>query len=153
MHWTSLLSLVPVVVLAFSGLLMQLVYHMGRHPLSYLFWGLDKTEWSWVHKICATICLLLIAYHLYLHWNWLKTAVSKRRSNSGKRMKRNSLWLSIIFLLAAISSAISWLIIIDRHLARHVIEIHDKLGILLAILIIVHFIQHYTWFKKLLLYK
>lgn len=149
MFWTNLLSFVAIVVLVFSGLLMQAVYHMGRNPENISCMGLDKTAWSATHKITSMVCLILVVYHLYLNWQWLKKAISNKRSKNGKRIKKYSLWLSFIFVLATFTSLLSWLIIEDKNEARHIIEIHDKLGIVLFVMLIIHFIRHYRWFKNL----
>ncbi|MCK9613828.1 MAG: DUF4405 domain-containing protein [Bacteroidales bacterium] len=147
--WINLISLLPVSLLAFTGLLIQLNYHMKRYNDSCAVWGLDRADWLILHKACAVISIITILLHLYLHWNWLKMAFTKRRLKNGTRVKKNSLWLSIIFLLATITSIISWFFIEDKLQAKHVIEIHDKLGIVLSILIIVHLIQHFSWIKRL----
>jgi hypothetical protein len=145
----NLISFFPVLVLALSGLIIQFHYHMKGYPDHYEVWGFDRTHWLLLHKVCAVTCVLLILLHLYLHWNWLKMALTKRRLTSGKRIKKNSLWLSIVFMLATLTSVLSWLIIDDPLPAKHIIEIHDKLGIVLTILLINHIIQHFNWFIRL----
>lgn len=142
MRWTNLVSLPLVILLAFSGILMQIIYHMHRYPGSFECLGLNQPGWSSVHKATAIICFPLIGHHLYGNWKRLA-------NNVKKRICTNSLWLSILWTAAAITSMISWVFIENRQEAKDVIEIHDKFGIIIIALIIIHFVQHFRWFKSL----
>jgi len=56
------------------------------------------------------------------------------------------LWLLILTVVTALTGIYSWLFAPTAHARHDFIEIHDKTGIILAILFIFHFINHWKWF-------
>ena len=67
-------------VMALSGLLVQIKYHIGNHggfDINKGVWGLGHTEWSMVHKISVIIFSFLMVYHIILHWRWFKAVITK----------------------------------------------------------------------------
>jgi hypothetical protein len=142
-------------VMAFSGLLIQIAYHMGHHgniSINNNVLALGYYNWSVVHKLSAVIVILLMIIHMALHWK-VQIAVFRRKP-SAKSIQLTI--LSVVFVLVAITGFLPWFI----HLAKGVevlrktfIEVHDKLAIVLVIYLILHVIKRRRWylsiFKKL----
>ena len=59
-------------------------------------WNLDRHEWGDIHFWIALLLLLILTYHLFLHWRWIKSLVrGKKKQYSGfrKRLAMGSLLL------------------------------------------------------------
>jgi hypothetical protein len=63
----------------FSGIVLWQVlpsgagFRGGRGLLTDRFFlGLTRHDWIDVHNISSLIFVILVAYHLILHWNWIK---------------------------------------------------------------------------------
>jgi len=133
---------------AISGLLIQLEYHIGNHGNiaidDYVF-GISYNGWSGFHKISILMFLLLMIFHISLHWKWYKVVIMKWLI--AKNIQ--GLTLSVVFILVATSGLISWVIDLlkgDVLLRKAFIEIHDKLGIILIIYLILHVVKKLKWF-------
>jgi hypothetical protein len=66
---------------AFSGMLIQVKYHMGNHgniAINDSVFGINYHGWSFVHKISIVVLSLLMIYHIYQHWKWYKIVITKR---------------------------------------------------------------------------
>nr|WP_321405712.1 DUF4405 domain-containing protein [uncultured Carboxylicivirga sp.] len=135
-----------------SGILIQLNYHIGQnYVMNYgvKIFGLNYKNWTEVHKASVVLFLIFIICHWALHGKWLKTIINK------KLFKRNLqvIALSIVFLIVSISGFISWMIFMskgDEGLRKEIIEIHDKVGVVLSVLLIMHTIKRQQWFFKTL---
>jgi cation transport ATPase len=139
-------SLALLLLLSFSGLLMQMNYHMGHHPESLLCMGMNKEGWLWLHKIVSLLFVVLAGYHIYQRRKWLLRFLKRNKNQQKQKVKTNSLWLSLLFVPASITAFISWFILTDPHSDKALIEIHDKLGILITVFLIIHLLQHRRWF-------
>jgi hypothetical protein len=131
-------------VMIFSGLSIQFRYHMGRGqfeiiPTPEYYLLLD------IHKISIVIGVLFVIIHVILHLKWYKTIISKNLYGKNKI----SVALNVIFLMTAFTGLYSWSITMFSNiikaeqliLRKHLIEIHDKLGIILTIIIFIHVIK------------
>lgn len=135
--------LVSGMATVFSGLLIQVKYHMGNHgnlTINDHVFGINYKSWSDIHKISVVVLSALMIYHIYRHRKWYKVVILK------KRIMKNSqvIILSVIFMLVAITGYIPWLINLleDDVITRKVfIEIHDKLAIILSLYLILHVIR------------
>ncbi|MCL5057624.1 MAG: hypothetical protein M1130_06435, partial [Actinobacteria bacterium] len=58
-----------------------------------------------------------------------------------------TVWLLIAFITASLTGIISWLIL-PAHARLGAIEIHDKIGIILSVLFIFHFVNHRRWIAR-----
>lgn len=152
-----------------SGLTLQLGFHMGGHgahlgsheiqsnaatyeqareidPYKTVL-GFNYSEWSTIHKASIVIFSLLMIYHFYIHWNWYKGVFKKNL------VKRNAqvIILSVLFILVAITGIVPWLTDLSGNysILRYVfIEIHDKLTLVLIILLVLHVIRRTRWFAS-----
>jgi hypothetical protein len=132
----------------FSGLLIQLKYHIGNHGNisvnDYVF-GISYKSWSGFHKISIVILSVLMIFHIYLHWKWFKAVIKKRIVTNNKQV----LTLLALFVLVAITGFIPWFLglLKDNEIPRKTfIEIHDKLAIILSAYLILHIIKRLKWF-------
>jgi len=159
--------LVSGLVMVFSGLALQLGFHIGnsgRHPVDdpislqtveyvhdrtidsgkFVF-GFNYSDWTLVHKIAIVLFSLFMAYHIYIHWKWYKVVFSK-----GLLVKNAQvITLSIIFILVAITGFVPWVIdwLGSASILRLLfIEIHDKLALVLIIYLILHVVKRAKWF-------
>ena len=148
-------------MMAFSGCIMQVGFHMGNHaeptPGSVyeesrsidpdrVVCGLTYNGWSQTHKVCIVIFTLILLHHLYTHWDWYKGVLGKGL------IRKNwlTLTLCLLFLIDAVTGLVPW--IIDASggstAARTgFIEIHDKLTLLLILFLILHVSLKIPWYR------
>lgn len=140
---------------AFSGMLIQIKYHMHYHSniqINNFVLGINYHDWNLLHKISITLLSLLITYHIYQHWKYYKTITSKRLFAKNQQV----LIFSLLFILVAITGLTPWLIdsVTGNPIQRKTfIEIHDKIAIILSVYLILHIIKRLKWyftaFKKI----
>jgi len=133
---------------AFSGLLIQIKYHIGNHgeiAQNATVSGFDYPTWSAIHKISIVLISLFMIYHVVQHWNWYLNVISKKRILKNQQV----LILSLLFSLVAITGLMPWFIDLfnGNELTRKVfIEVHDKLSIILTVYLILHLVKRFKWF-------
>lgn len=139
----------------FSGMLIQIKYHMGHHgdiAMNDQVLGINYPGWSAIHKISIIVLTLLMIYHVYQHWNWYKAVFRKKLIAKNQQV----LVLSLLFILVAFTGITPWLIDLlnGNEIYRKVfIEIHDKLTLILAIYLILHIIRRMRWFFSVFVRK
>lgn len=147
---TNLGLLISGIATIFSGILIQIRFHMGNHgniALNENVFGLNYQNWSLTHKISIVALTLLMIYHIYRHWKWYKVVITKKLIAKNQQV----LILSLLFVFVAISGLIPWFIDLmngDEIVRKLFIEIHDKLTIILTIYLILHIIKRLRWFVK-----
>jgi hypothetical protein len=163
------LLLLSGIVMIVSGLTLQLGYHMGSseqhhgkgheintESMNYLqergfdtqkkVWGFNYHSWTTIHKLVIVLFTALMIYHFYFHWKWYKGVIKKHLI--GKNIQ--VMTLTILFILVALSGLIPWFIDLsgNKSVWRFIlIEIHDKLTLVLIIYLILHLIKRSRWFK------
>jgi len=164
----NILLLVSGLVMIFSGLVLQLGFHMGgpgehqagvheiqSQSMQYeQVRGIDTDKivcwftfpvWSAIHRFVIVLFSLLMIYHIYAYWKWYKQVVAKRLIHKNIQM----ITLSVLFLFVAITGFIPWFIYLSGSVSslRIVfIEIHDKLALVLIIFLILHIVKRAKWF-------
>lgn len=136
------------IAMSFSGFVIQLKYHMGH--ISGLVsdnsgLGISYYNWTNIHKTSIIIFSILMTFHISIHWKWYKTIIIRKLA----QRNRLQLILSIVFILVAITGFIPWIINFSggSDIARKsFIEIHDKIAILLFILLTLHMTTRLKWF-------
>ena len=132
----------------FSGILIQVKYHMGNHgniAINDYVFGVNYHNWSVIHKISIVVFSLLMIYHVYQHWKWYKIAITKKLISKNQQV----LILSLLFVLVAITGLTPWFIDLlngDEMIRKVFIELHDKLAIILSVYLILHIIKRLKWF-------
>jgi len=133
---------------AFSGLLIQIEYHLGNHgniTINDHVFGISYSGWSNIHKVSIVMLSLLMIFHISQHWKWYKVVIKKRLITKNIQ----ALTLSVIFILVVITGLTPWFIDLmngDVMLHKAFIEIHDKLAIILSVYLILHVIKRLKWF-------
>jgi hypothetical protein len=135
--------------MVFSGLLIQISYHMGHHggiDANTLVLGLNYSNWSDIHLISVVLVSIGMVFHIILHWKWYKAVVRKRKSVV---KNQQAIILTIIFVLVAITGYLSWFIRLSGGpdlSRRDFIEIHDKITWVLLGYLIFHVTKRFKWF-------
>jgi len=135
-------------LMAFSGLLIQIVYHMGNQGgvgTNNTTLGINYSGWSDIHKISIIFVSIFMIFHTILHWKWYKTILRKKRFDWNKQV----ITLSVVFILTAITGYIPWLIQLTGGLditRKIFIEIHDKLALIFFVYLILHIVKRLKWF-------
>lgn len=133
---------------AFSGMLIQINYHMGNHgniATDDFVFGINYHGWTVIHKVSIVVLSLLMIYHIWQHWKWYKVVFTKRLFAKNRQV----LIFSILFVVVAITGLIPWFIDLlkgDEIQRKAFIEIHDKLTIILTIYLILHILKRWKWF-------
>jgi hypothetical protein len=135
--------------MVFSGLLIQIGYHMGHHgeiDTNNLVLGLNYFNWSDIHLISVVLVSIGMVFHIILHWKWYKAVVRKKKSVF---KNQQAIIMTTIFILVAVTGYISWFIKLsggsdlDR---RFFMEIHDKITWVLLVYLIFHVTKRFKWF-------
>ncbi|HUX55138.1 MAG TPA: DUF4405 domain-containing protein [Williamwhitmania sp.] len=134
-------------IMVFSGLLIQVKYHMGNHgdiAINDHALGISYSGWSSIHKVSIIILSLFMVFHIVLHWKWYSMVIRKKLIAKNIQL----ITLTILFTLVAITGYIPWLIRImdgDEVTRKTFIEIHDKLALILVIYLVLHIIKRFKW--------
>ncbi len=139
-------------LLSLSGILLQVKYHAGRLPKNVEALFFDYYSWSLFHKVFSVIFFMLVSCHIYLHKEWyLRHFITKTAK------QRKSPIPTILFFITALTGFIPWLLGYFNTspngygLWRGLIEIHDKLGIVLIILMLIHLKSKFNWIKAMVI--
>ena len=157
------------ILMVVSGLTLQVGFHMGnsgphienRHEiqaqsLQYeqqrgidelkTIWGFTYHNWSTIHKVAIVLFSLLMIYHFYSHWKWYKGVIRKNLISKNSQV----IILSVLFLLVALTGIIPWIIDLSgsKIMLRYIlIEIHDKLTLILIFFLVLHFAKRSKWYR------
>ena len=145
----NILLFASSIATAFSGLTIMVHYHMGHHgdiSMTDTLWGFDYGGWSVIHKLATVVLSLIMAYHILLHWKWYKNVLHKKLLKKNRQV----LLLTVIFIITSATGLIPWLVLSgdEMHITRRgILEIHDKMGIMLIVFLILHLSKRFKWFK------
>lgn len=163
--WINNGSLVSGALTVISGLVLQLGFHFGHGRQMHEpgreanneqmrgfasapdVWGFSYSEWSVFHKYAIVLFALIMIIHIYLHMNWYKAIFS------GKAWSKNrqTIILSVLFILTAFSGLIPWLVDLlagSGNTRLGLIEIHDKLALLLVVFLFLHVAKRQKWYSS-----
>jgi hypothetical protein len=135
--------------MVFSGVLIQIVYHMGHHEgvdTNHLVLGLNYFNWSDIHLISIILVSIGMVFHIILHWKWYKAVVRKKKLVF---KNQQAIILTIIFILVAFTGYISWFIKLSGgpDLSRKFyMEIHDKITWFMLVYLIFHVTKRFKWY-------
>lgn len=164
------LLLLSGLLIIFSGLVLQLGFHMGEHgehqsgtrgmqfesmqyeqlrgiDTSKIVCGLNYPGWAVTHKFVIVLFTLLMIYHVYIHWKWYKGVITKHLIHKNKQV----IILSILFLLVAVTGFIPWFIDLSGSTSIFrmlFIEIHDKITFVLIVFFVLHIIKRIKWYSN-----
>ena len=130
----GLLLVMPIAVA--SGVVLECL-HGG--PLC----GLGNRVWTWLHILFSSALLLLVVWHVALHWKRMGNWYNGYRQHRSKGFK----WMAASFLLMAltgISSVPFWML----HGHAGVGGVHGKIGLVCACFMLGHLIRHRRWYFR-----
>ena len=164
----NILLLISGLAMIFSGLVMQVGFHMGDHDgqqieaqsvlsqttpyeqlraidTTKIVCGFNYTDWLVIHKFVIVFITLLMIYHVFVHWNWYKGVITKHLMGKHKLV----IILTLLFLLVAVTGLVPWFIdLLDGSsvLRMLFIEIHDKATLILIVFLTLHIIKKLKWY-------
>ncbi|HEY4786164.1 MAG TPA: ferredoxin family protein [Bacteroidales bacterium] len=167
---TNNLLLISGFIMILSGLTLQLGFHAGGPDVhqrdaynignssvryeeirlidtSKTILNFNYADWSTIHKSVIVLFSLLMAYHIYVHWKWYKEVIKKHMIGKNFQV----FIVTVLFLLVAATGLIPWFIDLSggNSVLRFIlIEIHDKLALLLLVFLILHISKRNRWFSR-----
>jgi ferredoxin len=138
--------LISGLAMSFSGFFVQFRYHMGHNPVTdNSGFPAGYYNWTSIHKASIITFSVLVTYHFIQHWKWYKTIIIKRLASRNKLQ----IVLTIVFILAAITGYIPWIINLtggSETARKFLIEIHDKITLLLFGCLALHLKNRIKWY-------
>jgi hypothetical protein len=141
-RWLNLGLLATGVVSAVSGFLIQFTYHMHHGAAARatrLVWGLGYAAWALVHQISSALMLGIVVWHLVLNRKPLFAMLTR-----GSAWRRQAPHFFALFTVAVITALGAWgagTLFSSNHTEHTFIEIHDKIVIPMAVLMVIHIWQ------------
>lgn len=126
-------ALLPFFLLLVSGLIL-LKYHTGE-SLEETVMGQNGHFWYLIHKITSVVSLIFIILHLFVKTDWVKRFFSLKLKGAFK--SANSI-LFVVFILCSSTGLLAWLVFQGTTTAKTLVGIHNKLGLLLISLFVIH---------------
>lgn len=133
----------------FSGLYLQIKYHLNLGSTE-----IDKEVplagfllWSNIHTISSLAFSMFIIIHIYMHRKWFQTIYRKKLLKKNRR----PLILSLVTIVVAITALVAWIskITMENSEIRTIfVEIHDKIAVVLIVLLFMHVIKRKKWYFK-----
>ncbi|MBN2403042.1 MAG: DUF4405 domain-containing protein [Spirochaetes bacterium] len=147
--YLNLLNFLPFVILTVSGMIIQIEYHIHELPDAYVVSGLNRSGWLLIHKISSVISFAGIVLHCIMHRKYIVTVTKKILNRKNKPKILLSYYLLIIYIPASLICLFTWIFLNHEDTLRHtLIEVHDKLTILLIIFTAMHLIQRAGWMVR-----
>lgn len=96
------IAFICFVLLVSTGVI--LYYNLPKGSGHYnTIWTLDRHQWGDIHFWIAVIFLVVLAFHVFLHWRWIVSLTKgKKQPKSGQRIA-----LGLVGFLALIALAIA----------------------------------------------
>jgi hypothetical protein len=140
--YLNLLNLALFLLIAFTGSVLQLEYHMHGSPEGHPVMGFDKPGWVLLHKASAIPFLTGLVAHCSLNWRFVSASTRRILSRRLRLSAPRSYWLFMICVPTCFTAMVSWTVFNIGNPARFLlVETHDKLGWLLIILSVIHIIS------------
>ena len=149
-YYVDVVILILFVGLAYTGMLLQIVYHMKEHSSDFLVMGLNRSGWLAIHKILSVMNSLGIGLHIILHLDWFKAVIKKRLFLKRSFKKKMSFYLFIVYSITTVVGFVSWffnnsLMGYNPVLRYALVEIHDSISIVLVMMLCGHLITSTRW--------
>jgi hypothetical protein len=144
--YMNLLNFTPFLFVILTGLVLQLAYHFNRMPENYTVLIMTKSGWLILHKISAAVSLSGIITHCVLHRKYIISASKKIINLKQGASILLSYYLFILLIPTCLTVMISWIFLSHGSHARSIlVEIHDKLALILILLSGIHIISRMKW--------
>lgn len=138
--YVNIIAFSPFVLLLITGIIM-LIYHTGKTNSVEIF-GFNGDTWLFIHKTLTIIAVPIVIIHLILHIGWFKKLFTSRFRN---KHKGTNVALFIFFLLCTLTSLLSWFVLNDSTIDKGLRDIHNKFGIVLITIFVIHIINNFKW--------
>lgn len=139
--YVDLATLVSFLMLVFTGLIM-LAYHAGKAYPETTF-GYDGLFWLSAHRVSAVFTIVATTFHLCLQGSWFRKLLSGKPKN---KYWMKDLTLMILFFITTLTSVIPWLVLGASRASTALLGVHNKLGLLMIVFLVVHFHDKKTLF-------
>lgn len=147
--YLNLLNAAPFLIAIITGLVIQINFHMHRLPDDSLLAGLSRSGWLLAHKISATMALTGVIAHCIAHRKHIAGTTRRIIRNRSLSKVIASYYLLIIFIPTSLAAMTSWIFFSQGDATRFtLVELHDKLALLLAAVSIVHILSRTGWMIK-----
>jgi hypothetical protein len=138
----NLCNLVFFPIVAFTGSVIQIEYHMHGLPETHSVMGFDKSGWVLLHKASAVVFFAGLVVHCLVNWRFVSTSTTRILGGKPKAFSSHSYWLFLVSFPACLTAMASWILFGGEDRARFaLVETHDKLGWLLVIFGLIHIIS------------
>ncbi|MEI6091109.1 MAG: DUF4405 domain-containing protein [bacterium] len=147
----DVINFITLSISAFIGILIQANYHMAHKADTFLVYGFDRGFWNNLHVISTALFVIGLIYHIVLNFPAIKTMFKPRKKHLPKGFGISRI-LILVMVVTSLSGIISFIFNIagEYQIRFHFLEIHDKLGIILAVIFLIHFAQHFKWMLKVI---
>ncbi len=143
------LNFIPFVLLAATGLILQIEYHMHHLPDASYVMGFNRPEWLGIHKLLAVVSLAGIAVHCVSHSKFIASTTRRLFDKTYRGRIASSYWLFLVYIPTLLTAMASWLLLGGNELSRRsLVEVHDKLALVLVVLSVVHVVTRFKWMVK-----
>ncbi len=141
-----LVNLISFLILGGSGLVMFFAF---QDSVFHKTLGMNQQEWLSIHTMFASVTVVSIFYHVAERWHWVEQVILRKSkapvTSEIKSKRRINTWLIIIFSLTATTGFINWILDGD---CEACVYIHNKFGLVLWLVILVHLYKHRYILKK-----
>lgn len=107
------------------------------------FYGVPFEVYMAVHVVLAVAMMVLVGYHLYLHFGWRKW-VDKFR----KMPKPANRLLAVCTLLTLVTGAIALVMLLVHMSHTSFGGVHGKIGFVMLAIAVGHTVKRANWFKR-----
>jgi hypothetical protein len=134
------LRLLSFLTLGISGLTMFFAF---QEDIFSPFLGMNKSKWLDIHMTAAVTTILLVAYHVLLHWTWVENVIFRKATKKPNKQiigrRRNNSWFMVFFSLSFLTGFLGWMLHDD---CTYCLYIHEKSGLILILIFLTHLYKH-----------
>jgi hypothetical protein len=145
--WLDWIMFFIFLICSMSGIILWLLVPNCNNSI---FAGIDQAVWLVFHECVGFLGLVLVTFHIVLHWNWLKTLRGRplkllKKSVQINRIVDRLIWFA--FLFSNISGILAWWLfsIMAVEASRVFNRIHLVTSIAWLVLLSIHLVLHQKW--------
>lgn len=125
--------IIVFILSAFSGIKLYITGHRSNHELWH--------NWAVFHVLTSFLFFITVIFHIRTHWGWYKRFIK----NGIHRKSKMTVVFSIVFLLASVTG----IVLLGENWANSDKGLwHYRIGIILAILSVVHILKCIPLLRK-----
>ena len=140
--YLNLCNLVFFLIVAFTGSVIQIQYHMHGLPEAYSIMSFDKTGWALLHKASAVVFFASLVAHCLVNWGFVATSTRRIFNGKPNPFLSHSYLLFLTSVPACFTAITSCILFGGEERARFaLVKTHDKLGWFLIIFGLIHLVS------------